>query len=79
MNAEGTVPTMPAAVGEVQAAAPVVCAMPQRKGGFQKKVDKLTRRVHMLEQLVETLDSKVALQEAIIRKLLREREGKKHV
>ena len=45
-------------------------------GGFQRKVDKLTRRVKLLERLVETLEDRCRLQESIIRKLIEQREGK---
>jgi hypothetical protein len=51
------------------------------RGGFQKKVDKLTRRLYLFQQLVAKLEARIRTQDGIIEtqveliKSLQEREA----
>ncbi len=44
-------------------------------GGFQRKVNKLTRRVKMLQQLVRALERRIAIQDEMLERLKKERES----
>ncbi len=44
------------------------------KGGFQRKIDKLTKRIRLLQQLVGKLEARIRIQDEMIKKF-RERES----
>jgi hypothetical protein len=49
---------------------------PAPRGGFKRKVDKLTGRLYKMQELVRTLETRCRIQEKMIARLLAQRAGR---